>query len=188
MPMVVLFQENLLLGVDAARSIGEAGCWLEAGYTFAGAIDEYLSTESYLRLSAGLDYSFGSRLYGFFEYHLNGAGTGRSSRYLSRPDLKAYTEGAVYLLGRHYMAPGLTFQATPLLIFSAQTLVNAGDGSAFVSPRFEYGFAEDVFVEGGVFLGLGRGLKRGDAPLQLEPRSEFGLYPDIYFTSMRLYF
>ncbi len=187
-PVVVIFRENLLLGVNMARALGGAVYWLEAGYTLAGIVDDYQKEESYARFSTGLDYSFASKLYGFAEYHLNGAGSGRAASYLGRLGRRAYTEGRVYLLGRHYIAPGLIFQATPLLVAHAHALVNMSDGSAFLAPRLEYSFSEDVFVEVGALEGLGRGVKTRDAPLLPAPRSEFGLYPDIYFSSMRLYF
>ena len=187
-PVVVLFKENLLLGLDVTRALGGAGYWFEAGYTFAGVATNYCKEENYVRLSTGLDYSFGRRLYGFVEYHLNGAGTGRTAAYLSRLGYRAYAEGAVYLLGRHYAAPGFTFQLTPLVILSAQTLVNMSDGSAFVSPRLEYSFSDNVFVEVGGFAGLGTGTKIAVGLVPFTPRSEFGLYPDTYFASVRLYF
>lgn len=183
--MTILFKENLLLGVDIARSMGGAGYWLEAAYTLAGATGEYASEENYLRLSSGLDYNLADGVYGFIEYHLNGAGELKPRNYLRSLAETAYREGAVYLMGRHYLAPGLTWEVTPLLIVNAQALANVADGSAFVSLTFEYSFAEDVFVEAGAFFSLG---EEASGLLEIQPRSEFGLYPDIYFTSVRLYF
>ena len=182
--MALVFKENLLLGLDAARALGGAGSWVEAGYVFAGAVGAKRGDENYLRLSAGLDCSFGSKTYGFVEYHFNGAGAGAAADYLLQLGEKAYGDGAVYLLGRHYLSPGLSYQVTPLLAATVQALVNAGDGSAFIFPRFEYSFAEDVFVEAGAFLGTGPSAVAGTGV----PRSEFGLYAHIYFTAVRLYF
>ena len=186
-PAAVLFKENLLLGLDLARSVGGAGYWLEAGYTFAGIFAGYESGENYLRLSTGLDYSFGSRLYAFVEYHLNGAGSGNTATYLKQAGKTAYREGAVHLLGRHYAAPGFTFQATPLLSAGLQALINGGDGSALVGPRLAYSFEDNVAVTAGGFFSVGRRtrLRPGAG---LEPRSEFGLYPGVYYTSVALYF
>ena len=186
-PVAVIFKENLLLGLDLARSLGGAGYWLEAGYTFAGILADYKSGENYPRLSTGLDYSFGSRLYAFVEYHLNGAGSARSATYLQQAGGTAYREGAVYLWGRHYLAPGLTFQVTPLLGAGLQALINVRDGSALVAPRLAYSFADNVAVAAGGFFSLGRRTRIGPGA-GLEPRSEFGLYPGVYFTSVGLYF
>lgn len=186
-PAAVLFGENLMLGVDLARSLGGAGYWLEAGYTLAGILADYPSGENYLRFSTGLDYSFGSRIYCFVEYHLNGAGSARPEAYLEQAGETAYREGAVHLWGRHYAAPGVTLQATPLLSAGLQALINGGDGSALVAPRLAYSFADNVAVAAGGFFSLGRRARIGPGP-GLVPRSEFGLYPGVYFTSVALYF
>jgi hypothetical protein len=182
-PLVIMFRENLLIGVDMARSIGEAGGWLEAAYTLVGAAGGGAGGE-YLRLSSGIDRSFGAKVYGMVEYHFNGAGSADAERYFEHLGDTAYTDGAVYLLGRHYITPGLTYQLTPLTILSAQALTNLKDPSTLLSSRVEYSLAENLFAEAGAFITAGRHF---DAR-RLRPRSEFGLYPRIYFGSMRYYF
>ena len=193
--MGMAFQENLLLGVDLARAIGGAGSWLEAAWTAAGAVGGNGAEPDYLRVSTGIDYNFSSGIYAFFEYHFNGAGKPEPRHYPGQLGDPSYTEGGVYLMGRHYVAPGLTYRATPLLSLSLQALVNVGDRSALVAPRAEYSFAEDVTIEAGAFHSLGkraRALSAGNSTsaggAEVEPASEFGLYPGIYFTSLRIYF
>jgi hypothetical protein len=176
--MTMAFRENLLLGIDLARSIGGAGAWFEAAYVFT----EEGSDENYLRLSAGADYSLTAKLYGYVEYHFNGAGAGRPEEYFNVITETAYADGAVYLLGRHYLAPGFTYELMPLLVLSAQALVNLEDGSLLPSPVLEYSAADDVTMKLGAFLGVGSG------PDGNVPRSEFGLYPDLYFASLNIYF
>lgn len=176
--MTMAFRENLLLGIDLARSIGGAGAWLEAAYVFA---DEG-SDENYLRLTAGADYSLTAKLYGYAEYHFNGAGAGRPEEYFNVITETAYADGAVYLLGRHYLASGFTCEVTPLLVLSAQALINLEDGSLLPSPVLEYSAADDVTMKLGAFLGV------GSDPGGNVPRSEFGLYPDLYFASLNIYF
>jgi len=186
--IAIVFKENLLVGFDVARSIGGAGYWLEAAYTFAGAIADYTPEENYLRLSTGLDYNFGNGLYGFIEYHFNGAGRLKPEEYAEAFTGTAYTEGAVYLAGRHYIAPGLTYEITPLLDFTAQALLNAADLSAYLSTLFEFNLSEDVYIDAGAFISTGRKPGTRVNGTSGDIRSEFGLYPDIYFTSVRLYF
>ncbi len=89
----------------------------------------------------------------------------------------------MYLLGRHYLAPGFTYQVTPLLIFSGQALFNLGDGSALVAPFVEYSIAEDMFITLGAYAGLGE-----RSPDSLKPENEFGLYPDTFFAALDVYF
>jgi hypothetical protein len=180
------FRENLLAGVDIARGIGGAGFWLEGAYLFANAFNnETEPADNYLRASVGLDYSFGGKIYGFIEYHFNGAGARQPEDYLANFERLAYTEGSVYLMGRHYLAPGLTFQLTPLLGLGGQTLFNLSDPSLFLSPNLEYNIAQDIYVSVGAFIAVG---KRPDASETLRFRSEFGGYPNLYFSSFRIYF
>ncbi len=190
--ITIVFKENLLLGLDVARSIGGAGYWLEAAYTFANATADYTPEEDYFRLSTGLDYNIGNGLYGFIEYHFNGAGRGKPEEYPEAFAGIAYTEGSVYLAGRHYIAPGLAYEITPLINFTAQALLNAVDMSAYLSALFEFNFAEDVYIDAGAFISTGRKpetrINEVSGLAEREIKSEFGMYPDIYFTSIRLYF
>lgn len=182
--MAMVFREHLLLGVDLARAVGGAGAWLEAAWTLAGAAGGSRLDEDYVRISGGLDYQFPGGVYGFVEYHFSGAGA--SGAYPGALNKTAFTEGGVYLMGRHYVAPGFTYQATPLLTLSLQALANTGDGSAFLAPRVGYGFTQDVFATAGVFIGLGPG--GGGGRVEAERGSEFRRYPARYFGSLRFYF
>jgi hypothetical protein len=90
------------------------------------------------------------------EYHFNGAGSADAERYFEHLGDTAYTDGAVYLLGRHYITPGLTYQLTPLTILSAQALTNLKDPSTLLSSRVEYSLAENLFAEASAFITAGR--------------------------------
>lgn len=190
------FRENLLTGFDIARAIGGAGFWFEGAYVFTGAFDDdKTKADNYLRASIGLDYSFSGKTYGAIEYHLSQAGAKKPEDYLTHLTQPAYTDGAVYLMGRHYLVPGLTYQLTPLITFSGQLLFNLSDPSIFLSPQIEYNIAQDIYVSVGAFIGIGKRPIRfphqnggeDDAPIQ-QFRSEFGGYPNIYFSSFRIYF
>ncbi len=191
--MAIGFRDNLLVGVDVARSIGGAGFWFEAGYTFVNALVDYETGENYnyFRASTGLDYSFTGKTYGFVEYHFNGAGTEHPEDYLTNFSHPAYTKGNDYLLGKHYLAPGMTYQVTPLITFSGQALINITDPSLFITPQLDYNISENVYIAGGAFIGVGKSpeysVVQGRFPM-LHYRSEFGGYPNIYFTSFRIYF
>ncbi len=175
----MVFRENKLLGLDVTRSIGGAGTWLEAAQVFADAG----SDENYFRASAGMDYSFTEDLYAWMEYHYNGPGSRDPEDYPSAVDDTAYTEGAVYLLGRNYLAPGFTYQVTPLLSASFQLLWNMDDGSTLFAPSVEYSLADDATARAGGYAGY------GDSSGTLRaPESEFGEYPDIWYLSASFYF
>ncbi|GBD99712.1 hypothetical protein BMS3Abin07_01752 [bacterium BMS3Abin07] len=177
--MAMIFRKNVLLGLDLSRSIGGAGTWLETAYVFPYKG----SNENYIRLSAGSDYSFTDNLYAYIEYHYNSAGRSDTVDYFKVLNTTAYTEGSVYLLARHYLAPGFRYQISPLLTFTGQALINLNDGSVLISPLFEYSLADDTFLVSGAYIGTGEDSSDGFAP-----GSEFGLYPDVYFVSLNVYF
>jgi hypothetical protein len=181
--MAMVFRENILLGVDIARSVGGAGTWFEAAQTLANITSRYTSGENYFRLSIGADYSVTSELYAYIEYHYSGAGSGSPEDYFKHITETAFTDGAVYLLGRHYLSPGFSYEITPILFFHGQALINVEDGSALVSPGFEYSVAQDVFLELRAYVGVGEGSSH-----PLLPDSEFGLYPDVYYGALNFYF
>lgn len=182
--LALVFQENLLLGVDIARPLGGAGWWLEAGQVMAGAVRGNRDTgQDYLRLTTGLDYTLRNGTYLFAEYHFSGAGTGDSSGYLSRFSRLSLREGAVYFLARHYVGTGISRQLTPLLTVGGQVLGNLDDGSLLLAPNLDYNLAENLYVGAGGYLGVGQTPGPG-VPF----RSEFGTYPDFLFVSVRLYY
>jgi hypothetical protein len=189
--VLVGFQEDLLLGVDLARGVGGSGVWLEAAGVFPDALSR-LSPKppSYGRLTAGIDRSLSSRLYGFLEYHFNGAGSESPSAYASLFSQPAFTRGTVYLMGRHYLSMGATYQASPLMPLTGLVIWNATDGSFALSPQAEYNISQNIYLGAGAYLGVGRRpltpLIGVSAPPEL--RSEFGSYPDFIYVSFRVYF
>jgi len=180
------FQGNLLFGLDCSGELSGAGLWFETAYTLAGTLEEGQDEEDYLRLSLGADYNVALRsgLYLALEYHYNGAGDADPSEALQhRLTSPAYTEGSTYLLGRHYLAAVGRHELVPLWGGSLQVLCNLEDPSASIAPAVDYNVAEEVYLDLGAFLQLGRGLTD-----QGTWRSEFGAYPVMVYTATRVYF
>ena len=184
--LLLEFQRDLLVGLDIARGIGGAGFWLETAYVFTDPFDDgRTASDDYLRTSFGLDYSFSGETYAFIEYHFNGAGTNKPDNFLTNLDHSAYTRGGVYLLGVHYLAPGISHQLTPLIGISGQMLFNLSDPSTWIAPQIAYNIAEDIHLSVGGFISLGKRPKDDDLT-QLQ--SEFGSYPNLFFSSFHVYF
>jgi hypothetical protein len=189
--LLVSFQQNLMAGIDLARAIGGASWWLEAGYVWVHEDSE----DGYLRLSTGADFHFASGVYTFLEYHFNQAGSGDPQRYLADLSTTPYREGAVYLLGEHYLAPGASWTVTPLITASGQALINLSDGSVLIAPVVEYNVRENAYLSAGAYAGFGKN-PTYSYPLQYglasAPtfgfQSEFGAYPDTYYLSARFYY
>jgi hypothetical protein len=191
------FRENLLVGLDVTRAIGGAGFWCEAAYViphFFNKNDEPLPGEdekNYFRASTGMDYNFSGKLYGFFEYHYNSAGEGEPGNYLYFFNKTAFTKGSTYLMGRHYLNLGVTYQVTPLIPFTGLLIFNANDASLTFAPTLEYNIKEDIYISAGAYLGIGKRpetIDAGNPTFSTRFRSEFGAYPDMFFTSFRIYF
>lgn len=187
------YRGNIMIGGDWARSIGGAGFWLETAFTRTSVYgDDTTGGDEYLRLATGLDYQLTSRLYGFCEYHYNGPGVAEPDEYatiLARP---AYREGGVYLLGKHYVIPGVSYQLTPLITVSGETLVNLTDPSTYIAATGEHNIAENIYLSAGFYLSAGQGPTLDEAaeePIRAANfESEFGTYPDIVYASFRIYF
>ncbi len=191
--LLLAFRNHLLLGLDVARSLGGAGIWAEAAWIIPDTFRESNGEKEkdYGRISLGLDYSFGGATYGFIEYHFNSAGSGRPGEYTRLLSTSAYRDGAVYLLARQYLNLGARFQVSPLVPFTGLVIFNLNDGSAVLSPQLEYNIAENIYLACGAYAGFGK------MPEMIVPsngsstrllRSEFGAYPDMLFTSFRVYF
>ena len=195
------FQENLLIGLDVTRAIGGAGFWCEAAYVITDFFDknkdknlysiEEKYNKNYFRASIGMDYNFSSKLYGFFEYHFNSAGKKKPGDYTYIFYSTAFNEGAVYLMAQHYLNLAVTYQVTPLIPFTSLLIFNVSDASLTFSPTIEYNIKEDIYIAAGAYLGVG---KRPEVCDVCNPdpsfrfNSEFGSYPNMVFTSFRIYF
>jgi len=190
--IVMAFRKHLLIGLDLARAIGGAGFWLESAYVRPHCFRDNRAQEEedYFRASVGLDYNLNSKTYGFVEYHFSSAGKNNPERYLELLGTSAFREGAVYLFGKHYLNMGCIYQITPLTPFTGTIILNLSDGSLILSPSFEYNIAENIYVAAGAYVGLGKNpqlaIEMNTTPYVYE--SEFGAYPDIIFTSFRIYF
>lgn len=176
------FKKHRLYGIDAARSLGGAGLWLEAGY-----VDFEETYEEALRLSVGADYRLSDKIYAFGEYHFNGFGELNALDYAVNYLKQSYGEKVVYLMAKNYFTAGLNYQLTPLLNSGSQPILNIDDKSVILSQQFDYNLTQNTYLSFGFYTGLGQGPETsfgGGSAI----RSEFGSYSDIYFASYRIYF
>lgn len=195
-PLLMVFKQNLLLGLDTAGSIGGAGYWFESAYVFADMLDDHKAGQDYLRVSTGIDYSVTEDLYAYIEYHFNGAGTDNPDRYrdfvLGLENPIAYSKGSVYLYGKHYLAPGFSYAVTPLLSSTGLAIFNLRDKSVLLSPGLQYSLSDNASVDAGAFIGVGKGndivINADTGMVNLSTNSEFSLYADTYFVSVHMYF
>jgi hypothetical protein len=191
--MAMAFRNHFLFGLDIARSVAGMGLWLEAAYVIPDLFrpDATDKDSPYFRASIGTDFSLNDKTYGFIEYHFNGAGTSRPETSASLFQTTAYRDGSDYLLGRHYLGIGSTYQIAPLLAATGLVLFALSDESLMFAPNFEYNIAENIYLTAGGYLGIGKRPEIIETPPAPQTRllhSEFGAYPDVIYTSIRVYF
>lgn len=191
--LLIAFRKHLLVGLDLARALGGAGFWLETAYVIPDYFRESKGQKekNYFRASVGLDYNLSSKTYGFVEYHFNSAGENQPKYYTGLFDSAAFKDGSVYLMGKHYLNIGSTYQLSALMPITGLLIFNLSDGSMIFSPFLEYNIAQNIYLAAGVYLGLGKNPERVPGPFFPHPlllRSEFGAYPDMIFTSFKVYF
>lgn len=167
--------------LTAAGDVGGTGWYVEASGRFE------LDDAPLVRATAGLDHYFEAGVRLLAELHYNGAGADAPDDYLDTQTERPYATGEVYLLGRYYAGALVSYELHPLVQIGVSWLQNIGDGSALVSPTVAYDFAEEVSVGLGALIPIGERLALGDFATP-EVESEFGLYPLVAFTDVRLVF
>ena len=177
------FAEQNLIGAGIQSALGVLGFWLEAAYVSGD--------EDYTRASIGVDYAFNERIFGMIEYHHNGAGSSNPHNYLEKLDDSAYTAGGVFLLGKNYLIPVISWQQSTLLTLSLQSLANLDDGSMFLSMNAEYSLSDNWYMGLGYYHFIGEDFNfSNEIPNDalFEFGSEYGSNPDSIFVSLRYYF
>ncbi len=173
------FAEQTLVGAGIQTALGDFGFWFEA----ANVTGDY----DYIRSSIGLDYAFTENTFAMVEYHYNGAGSDNPEDYLSLLDTIPYRQGGVFLLGKEYIMPSISFQASPIWSIGFQGIYNLSDDSAFLSVSAVYNVAEDFYMDFGYYHFVGDELII-QAPGIPVLQSEYGTNPDTVFASLRFYF
>lgn len=173
------FSDQQLVGTGLETAVGDFGFWFE--------IANVSGDRSYNRASTGFDYAFGENVFAQIEYHYNGAGSNDSDDYLDLIGTTPFQRGGVFLLGKRYLMPAVTWQVTPLWFLSGQAIVNLSDNSSFISVSGEFNFAENFYMDLGYYHFTGDDLDV--SPIGLPRiRSEYGLNPDTVYASIRYYF
>jgi len=173
------FSEQNLAGAGIQSALGDFGFWFEAAYVSG--------EDDYTRASIGLDYAFSPTVFAMVEYHYNGAGSSDPADYISQQFDVAYRAGGVFLLGRDYLIPFISWQISALLSASMQSIVNLNDNSFFLNTNLDYGLSDNLYLGLGYYHFSGDDFIIGSTGLP-ELGSEYGSSPDSIFVSLRYYF
>lgn len=183
--------ETMLIGLDRAwllgggleRALGDFGFWLETAYM----VFEDSAIENYLRTSIGSDYAFNESLIGTIEYHYNGVGSIDENNYQETAAHIAYQKYGVYLLGKHYLIPAISWLATPLTTINFNGFININDQSSFIQITLDRSWSNTLYSDFGLQLGTGKKSNTKNNG-SISSGSEFGNYPISIYASLRYYF
>lgn len=181
--VVVIAQEDMtLVGGGIERALGNFGFWFEGAYVASS------DGPDYGRISTGLDMALSETAFLMVEYHHSSAGSRDPDDYVPNAGSEPFTRGGVFLMGQNYIAPAITWTATPLLGISASGFYNIDDGSIFLRAAGEYSLTEDLYMDFGFYLAGGEGGALTLLPTFLTLESEFGSFPSTIYASLRYYF
>ncbi|MBK22880.1 MAG: hypothetical protein NXH75_09845 [Halobacteriovoraceae bacterium] len=176
-PMVAVFQEAHMGGLDLETSLLGASIWFENAWV------DPKNESGYFRSVLGGERQITPDTSMFIEYHYNGAGETSPSEYYNLQNNFAYQKGGVFLLGKNYLNAGSSIQITPLHRLDPIIMTNFDDKSLFLNLSWEWNAKENFYFNLGSFITLG---KTSDNTQILE--SEFGSVPSTIFTRIRYYF
>lgn len=182
--MFIKLDDAWLLGGGIERALGDFGFWFETAYVH---LDESTS-DSYWRSSIGSDYAISDNIIMMLEYHHNGAGSSNPNNYIKLLSEEPYQKAGIFLLGQHYLIPGLTWTATPLISVSGSGFLNMGDQSVFFNLSSEVNWSDNLYSDFGAYLSYGDTLEYDISTQNVSFGSEFGAYPLSIYASLRYYF
>ncbi len=175
------FSHDLVVGPffdGQLRGVGVRG-----EFTFtrnnAGRVSE---RRTFFRAVSSVDYRFLNGLYGLLEYYYNGFGQADAASYVRLATSRRLARGELFNLGQHYLGGLLDYEFHPLVrgfLFGQWNLL---DLSGLVGPLISVSISDEADLRLGAYFPWGARI-RGT-----RLRSEYGLYPRIYYAQLRLYF
>jgi len=182
--MFIKLDESWLLGGGIERALGDFGFWFETAYMQMN--NQTIS--DYWRSSIGSDYALNESVILMLEYHYNGAGSSDPDNYLQLLSQEPYQKAGIFLLGKHYLIPAISWVATPLVNVNASSFLNLSDQSVFINLSSEVSWSDNLYSDFGTYLSYGDGLEYQAPTQKISFGSEFGAYPLSFYASLRYYF
>ncbi len=179
-----------LLGLGIAGEIGELGVKLEVSW-YRG--DDIGQPGGDLRKDFAIGaletwYRFDSGLVLLAEYLYNGPGSNHPEQYPQAATSAPLAEGLSFLLGRHYLLLGPSYELHPLVTASGLVIHNLEDRSSLLRPQLAVSLSDNLQLD--LFWAFAVGEKPEADPLFGLPlvRSEFGSAGDSGGFLLRWYF
>ncbi|PLX96663.1 MAG: hypothetical protein C0622_14435 [Desulfuromonas sp.] len=179
-----------MVGFGIAGELGKLGVKLEGSW-YRGTEVGRLGGDPCSRFAiAAVEgwYRFDNGLVLLAEYLYNGYGAEEPADYLTVATSAPLDEGLGFLLGRHYLLLGPSYQLHPLVTLNGLVIYNIEDCSALVRPQLAISLGDNTQLD--LFWGVttGRGATRDSLTQLPVMQSEFGSAGDSGGVLLRWYF
>ncbi|HPI92668.1 MAG TPA: hypothetical protein PLT09_12910 [Deltaproteobacteria bacterium] len=156
----------------------------DAGYP--GGLRPVDLVEDHFSLVLGADHRFDSSLYLNIEYFFNGAADDGD---LAKGVLRTAI-GETLSLSEHLAGIQVSYEFHPLMTGQASWIFSLSDASSLISPTMIFSVADEADFIAGAMVSYGEGPEKQGAgeSAVIEPKSEFGTYPDVVFMEFKFYF
>jgi hypothetical protein len=133
-------------------------------------------------------YRFDNGLVLLTEYLYNGPGTNSPERYPEVAESAPLREGLTYLLGRHYLLAGPSYEVNPLVTLEGLLIWNLTDDSFLLRPLADISLSDNLVLQ--LFWSWHHGRKPRTLPGEaiVVPRSEFGSFGDTGGALLKYFF
>ncbi len=160
------------------------------GSVFRRSVDKKLTSGSdeaeipdHASIVLGTGYRFSNDLHVELEYFINGAGDLEN---LEAGFLRMVNASSFHL-GRHLLGAVVGYEILPILQSNFAWIVSFSDGSSLLQPGMVLSISDESDLLFGAMLPIGR-RPRIVSKIDLAIKSEFGLYPYVFYTELKLYF
>jgi hypothetical protein len=183
-------RERPMVGLGLAGSLGGLGLKGEiAGYRGKDVGDPGGDLHDYFAIGAvEAWYRFDNDIVLLVEYLYNGVGEDDPDQYLEVLNSAPIEEGMSFLLGKHYLLAGPSYEVHPLVKLEGLLIWNIEDDSLFFRPLVDISVTDNLALQ--IFWSFTEGKKPESIPMLAEriPRSEFGSYGEYGGLYLKYYF
>ena len=194
-----------VVGADFAAGLfgvgirGEATLTAPAASTWRDRLQD-----AFVRASLSADAQLPGNISLVAELYVQTLGALKPSDALQTAALPQFARSEIWLLGTTYAALSMGWELTPLLRPSLFAIINLTDQSYLMSPSLSWSVSDEVELVLGAQLAQGEhpapvtpadlvgadGQPKSPAEVSalLSPKTEFGLYPSVFYGQIRVYF
>ena len=179
-----------MVGVGLAGELGAVGLKGEFSWYRGQRVGQPGGDRKHDFAVAALEgwYRFPGGLVLLAEYLYNGVGSNDPNQYLAVAQSAPLHEGLSFLLGRHYLLVGPSFDLHPLVTCSGLLIHNLQDESSLLRPQLSVSLADNLQLDLFLAYTLGDQAELDPQSGALQVHSEFGLAGNSGGVLLRWYF